>query len=388
MLSALRHALALSWRSLRHEPRKAAALTTALWIAFSLPVLTWLSTQHLESSLFARSESTPILLGSPGNDYDLALSSLYFRSRPRETLPIATLTSIEAESPGLVVPIYLGHSLQGRPIVATSRSYFDVRGLTAESGRLPLQLGEIVVGAGVARELRLEVGDRLRNDLTNLYDLSGAYPFLLEVVGILASTRSADDDAVFTGLKTAWTLDGRMHGHDAVQPEDILGDENGTLEASAAIFLFAELNAQSRQSFHLHGDPDAAPISALLVFPSSRKQHDLLLGSIALRSDLQAIRPRKIVESVLEIVLRLQRLLGAGFLAIAVAMTLLVGTVLGLTARLRQRDLQLFRELGASRARVSAILGAEIVWVCCGALFASGATATATYFLLHHLLPL
>lgn len=388
MLSALRHSLSLSWQSLRHEPGKAVALTTALWIALSLPTLTWLVSTHLEHSLFARSDSTPILLGAPGNDYDLALSSLYFRSRPQATLPVAVQESIEADAPGVVVPLYLAHTLQGRPIVATGQRYFDVRGLAARQGRLPLQLGEIAVGAQVARDLRLQIGDRLRNDLTNLYDLSGAYPFLLDVVGILAPTRSADDEAVFTGLKTAWTLDGRMHGHDAVRPEDTIADEDGTIEASAALFLFAELNAQSRQTFHLHGDPQAAPISALLVFPSSRKEHDLLLGRVALRSDLQAVRPRRIVESVVGIVLRLQRLLGAYFVATALAMALLVATVLGLTARLRQRDLQLFRDLGASRVRVLAIVGSEIVWVGAMALLATAVTALATRLLLTELLPL
>lgn len=386
-MNAPRHIAFLSWQSVRHEPWRSGALCVALWIALALPALTWLGSARLESSLLARSEATPILVGAPGNDYDLALSSLYFRSRPRSTLPFRVLEEIRSADPGPAVPLYLAHTAQGRPIVATDLSYLDLRGLEIARGRRPLQLGEVVAGAAVAERLGLSVGDRLRNDLTNLYNLAGAYPFLLEVVGVLEPSSTADDQAFFTGLRTGWTLDGRLHGHQAIAPEDAIAEEDGTLEASAAVFLFAELSEANRDSFHLHGDPEDAPVSAILVFPPTQRQHDLLLGRLALRSDVQAVRPSKVVESVLEIVLGLRRLLQTTFALSTMAMGALFVSIVSLTHRLRRRDLQLFRDLGASGRRIFAIVAAELGWILLAALGATLATLVVAAQLAQRFLP-
>ena len=363
LLRAAANANFLALHSLRHEPWRALAIAAALGLTAALPLAAWLAGGALERSLLARSESTPILVGARGNDYDLALSSLYFQSRPQARISFGTVAHLRADRPDLFVPLYLAHTAQGAPIVATTQDYFAARNLTLEVGRPALQLGEVVVGAEVARRFGCGVGARLRNDLTNLYNIAGAYPFLLRVVGVLAAAGTADDGAIFTSLKTAWTLDGRMHGHQAVSAADTLAQEDGTVEASAAIFLFPELTATNRASFHLHGPEEEAPITAVLVFPDSAQSHDLLLGDLALDEELQAVRPRKIVETVLGIVLRLRRLLDLYFVQVTLAALLLAALIAVLTARLRRSETRLLRDLGAGRGQIAMTVVAEISWI-------------------------
>ena len=283
-LASAKDSLALALMNLRHEPGRALVLSSALALVAFLPIATWLAADSLETSLFARSEATPILIGAPGNDYDLAFAALYFRNRPQATVPFKIVGELSAVDFVTVIPLYLAHSIQGVPLVATDESYLAMRGLQIATGRRALQLGEIVAGAAVARRFELEPGDQVRNDLSNLYNLSGAYPFVLRVVGILKPTRTADDQAFFAGLKTAWTLDGRMHGHQSIDPgttrraaaaEDTVAKDEGAngateldddvLEASAATFMFAELSAANRENFHLHGEQAEAPISVALA---------------------------------------------------------------------------------------------------------------------------
>ncbi len=57
------------------------------------------------------------------------------------------------------VPLYVRFSSQGFPIVGTSLDYFRFRGLEIADGRKMVQLGEAVVGAGVAARLGLAPGD-------------------------------------------------------------------------------------------------------------------------------------------------------------------------------------------------------------------------------------
>ncbi len=361
-----RHAVFLAWQQARYERWRTAALAGALCLLTALPLATWLGGDVVERSLLSRADATPILVGAPGNDYELTLASLYFRTRPQTTLPVRVVDELSRQIQGAVVPVYMAHSAQGVPLVATTAAYFGAREMTLAQGRPALQIGEIVVGSAVARRFSYTVGGQLRNDLQNLYNLAGAYPFLLRIVGILAPTQGPDDHAIFTNLKTAWTLDGKMHGHEAVDLDSEAlapGEERAAddiVEASAALFLFSELTSANQSTFHLHGEADLAPVSAVLLFPADRREHDIALGHLALRTDLQAIRPSRVLETLVSLVLRLRRVLDAYVVSVALATTLLVALLAVLTVRQRREELQLLTDLGASRRRIGTILLAEL----------------------------
>lgn len=403
-------ALYLAWRYLVSAPARTWVLIFGSTVALFLPIFTGLAAARLQTTLLARAEASPILLGAAGGEFELTVASLYFR-RPTDAgsgpgreadggpapVPFGLVGRVDEAGYGLAVPLHVGHSAGGAPVVGTVPEYFEKRGLEVERGRPVLSIGEVVAGAEVARQFRLQVGDRMRSDLSNLYDLAGAYPLLLEVVGILAPSDGPDDVVFFTGVETSWALDGLFHGHEAISEENALPgalsegvassrpgdspallaepgnaapgrspaatDELENLEASAALFLFAEIDDRNRQSFHLHGDPDQAPLTSVLVFPNSRRDHDQLLGDFALEELYQAIRPVEVVGTLLELVLRLRRALGAYFALVAVATAAFVGLVLWLSTRLRRDELRLLERLGASRLTVATLLGTEMVLV-------------------------
>ena len=151
--------------------------------------------------------------------------------------------------------------------------------------------------------------------------------------------------------------------------------EGENLEATAAIFLFTDFSAQSPESFHLHGDPEDAPLTAVLVFPESQRSHDQLIGDFALEETLQAVRPTIIMRTVLGIVLRVREGLSIYFATVAVSTIAFFGLVLTLSLRLRRAEMRLMRRIGCSRSAIALIVGTEVVLVVVAAI---GLTALAS----------
>lgn len=361
--AALGHALYLAWRYLRSSPWRTLTLILGVTVALFLPSFTWFAGSAVESALLERARTSPVLLGHKGNEFDLTMSALYFRGTVRDPIPHGKRREVEAQRYGLTVPLHVRYTSGGVPIVGTSLEYFDARGLTIERGRSLAMLGEVVAGARVAETIGLEPGNTLRSDLTNLYNIAGAYPQVLRVVGVLAPSGSPDDHVLFADVKTAWMLDGLFHGHENVTPETALNPEAGVgeaLEATAALFIFNELTEQNRDAFHMHGSEDEAPLSAILVFPRDRRAYDQLLADYALEDRFQAVLPESVVRTILGIVLRVKEGLAVYLAAVVITTAAFFVLVISLSLRLRRREIALMKRIGSSPNAIATIVLAEV----------------------------
>src|SRR5688572_30144942 len=169
----LRNALFLALRYLRSAPGRTAVLIAGAAVAFFLPLFTWRAAALVEHTLLLRAERSPILIGAKGNEFDLTLSSLYFRGQVREPIGPRELDKARQAGYGMCVPLYVAHTAARAPIVGTGLEYFEARGLGLAKGRLPALLGEVVAGADIASAMRLSVGGTVRSDLRNLYNIAG-----------------------------------------------------------------------------------------------------------------------------------------------------------------------------------------------------------------------
>lgn len=374
----MRDALYLAARYLRWSPWRSLVLVGGIATAIFLPLFTWRAGAVLEDELVRRATASPLLVGAKGNEFDLTMSSLYFRGQVADPITYGEVAALDRAGYGVAVPLYVAHTAGGAPIVGTDAAYFDARDLYAAEGRLPALLGEVVAGASAAARFDLGLGDTIRSDLANLYNLAGGYPILLTVVGILAPAHSPDDDAFFTDVKTTWTLDGLMHGHGDIAPEDRLDPDaeteaDGNIEATAALFLFQKIDDSNRDSFHLHGDPAAAPLTAVLLLPKDRREHDKALGDFALDEHLQAVEPESVVRTVLGIVVRIGEALQTFYGVVALSTLAFVALVISLSLRLRSDEMTLMRRIGCSRFTIATVVGVEVGLVAMAAsLLAAG----------------
>ena len=366
----MKDALFLALRYLRSSPWRTFILIFCTSIAMILPINTVVAVQLLTEKLQQRGIETPILVGQKGDDFDLTMNALYFKGEIGDPVSMSVYEQVDALNAGVSVPLYIKHSASRTPVVGTSIDYLDARGLTISQGRPFALLGEVVVGSQVAVEFQAQVGDTIRSDLQNLYNIAGSYPMNLKIVGILHQVGTVDDYGIFADVRTVWALDGLLHGHDKVNANNALNtnQDSENLEATAAIFMFPELNDDNRSTFHLHGDESEMPLSSVLVFPTSQQSHDILLGHFALSDLVQAMKPSQVVDDILEIVLQIQRGLSVYFGALFLSTTAFFILVVGLSLQLRRTELDLIRRIGGSKETIRNMIVAELSLVCLGAL--------------------
>jgi putative ABC transport system permease protein len=371
---ALRHALFLAARSLSHHRIRSSLIVIAVAISVGLPLAIRSLIHQSTDAMMARGRSTPLVVGARGSELDLVVAALYATTAPPRPLPVAEFERVKSMTAGLAVPMHVGFTARKQPIIGTTLDYFLRRGLVPEHGRLLATIGECVVGAKASAALNVTAGDPLVTDASDPYNLAGTIPLKLHVVGTLAPTGTADDDAIFVDVKTAWIIAGIGHGHQEAStirdPNDLVGSVDGHVVTSERLRHVEEITPESIASFHFHGDPGTFPIHAILLWPADEKEGTLLRGAFQRRDEpLQVVRPSEVMERLVREILRVRRMLDGLFAVIALATTAIVGLVVGLAVRLRREELTTMVRLGAARGTVAWIIGTEVFLL---ALLAAG----------------
>ena len=373
------HSLYVAWQYLRFHKIKTAVLIAALTLTSYLPLAVHIVVRASEIQMLDRSQSTPLILGQKGSALDLAMNTLYFASRPPETVSMQDSDQIDETGFAFAIPLYNRYRAKGYPIVGTTVDYMGFRRLEIASGRMFAVLGECVLGAAVADRLGLGPGDSLITAPENPFDLGGVYPLKMKVVGVFGRSHSPDDRAIFVDVKTAWVIEGLGHGHQdlaAVQdPEVVLTEQDGRLVASAKIVQYNEIIPENMDSFHFHGDTSLFPLTAVIAVPHDAKSATLLMGRYLPETGaVQLIRPLDVVQALLRNIFKIQRVLNIVFAVVSVAMLLTIFLVIVLSLRLRQPEIETMYRLGCSRLKMAQFLAAEF-----GVIIVVSAVLTAAF---------
>ncbi len=357
----------LGTRYLRRKKAKTFLLVAAFSLVWLLPTLVALVVDRAEQHLRQRSAQTPLLLGRTGSPLELVFNGLYFTKPDQPTYPLREAQALRDGCQS--IPIYARFSAQDDRIVGTSIDYFRFRDLDYSAGRGFIRLGECVVGSRVAERRGLGVDDAVISSPGSMFDLAGVYPLKMRICGVLAPTGTADDDAIFVDLKTAWIVEGLGHGHDEVttidddaklQPKEATRD---TIRLNASVVEYREITPENVASFHFHGDQADFPITAAIVLPESAKAQALVKGDLQGRSDLQIVSPTTEMDELFTTVFRIQSVVTAILTAIGIA-TLAIGfLVFSLSHRLRREEFQNLANMGADPALMRALVIFEALFV-------------------------
>lgn len=360
----------LTLRHLRAHPVRTGVMVVSLAIALVLPVAASTLFDHYESELRRRADDTPLVLGARGKRFDLVLSSLWFRSSRLDPVKYGRVDEVHDSGLAVAVPIHARFTARGHPIVATSREYYERRGLAVAAGREPAFVGEALLGANVALATGLGCGDALFSDPEDTYDISKGAATKLAIRGVLAPSGGPDDDVVFVDVKTAWVLEGVAHGHDdAAELSDdlLLGKSDERIVVSPALIEHNELTADNATSFHIHGDPADLTVTAVLIFPNDRKSGTILKSRINAAGEVQVLSPARVVDDLISFVFRIKRVFDAVSLLLLFATLALVTLILVLSSRMRVREMAALHRIGASRFVIAGLHLGESVLVVLGA---------------------
>jgi putative ABC transport system permease protein len=371
--------LYIAWRYVTFNKVRTATLIACVTLIAVLPLTLEALLAESERQLLSRADSTPLLLGAKGSALDLVMNALYFDDEVPELVSMATVEEIADSGLATPIPLYVRFKARQFPIVGTTLDYFDFRSLQIAQGRQLALLGEAIVGADVAERLSIAAGDSLLSSPETVFDLAGVYPLKMRVVGVLQQSHTPDDLAAFVDVKTAWVVQGLVHGHEDLSRSNdatvIIDRSDANVIASAKVVQYTEITEQNIDSFHFHGDPEQYPLSGVIVVPEDDKSGTILRGRyLAGESPHQLVVPETVIDGLLANVFRIKNVLDAVIFVVGIATVLALTLVFALSIRLRQREISTLFRLGGSRLTVARLLLAEIAIIVaasaglCGAL--------------------
>jgi len=306
----------IAWRYLAFNKVRSVTLIACVTLIAVVPLVLELLLAESEQQLLSRAESTPLLLGARGSALDLVMNGLYFDDEVPELVSMAAVHEVEDSGLALPIPLYVRFHARQFPIVGTTLDYFDFRGLEIAQGRPLALLGEAVIGAGVAEHLDIAAGDSLLSSPETVFDLAGVYPLKMRVVGVLLRSHTPDDLAVFVDVKTAWVVQGLVHGHEdlvrARDPMVVIGRTDANVVAGAKLVQYNEITGENIDRFHFHGDPDEYPLSAVIVVPGDDKSGTILRGRyLEGEHRHQLVVPETVIHGLLAHLFRIKNVLGS-----------------------------------------------------------------------------
>jgi len=362
----LRQSIYLAYKYISFHRIRSSVLIFSLGIIIYLPNGLKRLIVESEAQMIRRAQSTPLIVGAKGSSIDLVINSLYFQQEKTEPITTSTLGEVNDTGFGFAIPMVNMFSARNFPIVGTDSEYFNFRKLSLASGRWMSFVGECVIGSSVAEKLDIGVGDSLVSSPENLFDLAGVYPLKMNIVGVLETSDSPDDGAIFVDVKTNWVIMGLGHGHeDLVQVDDptvVIQRDSNEVKAGAKLFLYNSISGENIESFHFHGDMDSYPLSALIFVPNDHKSETLFRGRFETGSfDEQVIVPEDVVNNLLQSIFRIKHIFNTVFALVGIATLLILGLIITLSVRLRKNEIFTMFTIGSSRGKIVEIVGFELI---------------------------
>ncbi len=326
---------------------KVSSLITTITLMFTVVVFLLLNSSLDEYSerLTTRTNNDIIIGGSPGSGVDMIMKSLYFKNVDQPTVKYKYLEAVKKYAN--TAPLFYHYTAQGLPVISTSTDYFSMRRLELKEGAMITRMGDCILGAEAAKELKLKVGDSLISESKNVFNPAGSVPVKLEVKGILKNTSSPDDQVIFTSLKTGWTMHGLGHAH----PDD---EEEPSLAIS-----YIEFTEETLKTFHFHGEMEDYPLTAVLIKPESEKHRAFLFGESSVTADFNILDPKEGLSGFLDMLFHLDELFLIILSLVISVIALLVLLVFFLNLKLRKKEKKLFDRIGFEKVFFSRLVALE-----------------------------
>ena len=317
--------------------RKLTTSLTVLSVALSVGLIYSVLTLREETRKRFEEEGQffDVVVGAKGSPLQLTLSALYFMDVPTGNIKFSDYEAIKKnEDVAAAYPICMGDTYHGYRIVGTVPELFDYTWTRASTGekRKPFKLAqgnvfkksmEAVLGSAVARTEGLKIGDTFIGahgyiELPAGMAVEDHSKFPYTVAGIMASSGTPNDRAIFCTMDSVWEVHGQ---HKEAEPQ-----QEGERHKEASSMVTAVLVSLE---------------SPALRFEFVEYVNDTF--------NAMATRPIEQIAKLYDSILATAKsvLLAVGYLVVAIsAISILIGLYLSIIQR--KRDLAIMRALGAS----------------------------------------
>ncbi|MFM2186788.1 MAG: hypothetical protein RIR43_1360 [Pseudomonadota bacterium] len=338
----MRGLLAIAWASAWH--RRFALSLVALSLALSaFLLLTVERVRHDVRENFSNAVSgTDLIVGARSGAVQLLLFSVFRVGQPTQGIDYRSVQALEKD-PAVrwVIPLSLGDTHRGYPVVATTETYFERfrygqrRELTFDTGRRFEHVFDAVLGADVAQQLGYGLGTNLvlRHGSGEL-DTADHTDMPFTVVGILARTGTPVDRSIHI----------RLEGMEALHLDWAMGIPMPGRRTSAQAALAHDLRPRT--------------VTAALVGLKARGAVFAVQRRVASyeAEPLMAVLPGVALDELWATVGNAEKALA--LMSALVGLVSIVGLVAVVMTALeqRRRELAVLRSVGAGPRRVMALL--------------------------------
>ncbi|MBK1883768.1 ABC transporter permease [Luteolibacter pohnpeiensis] len=296
-----------------------------------------------ETSFSKESGQYDLVVGAKGSPLQLVLSSIYQLDIPTGNIPYSRYLALKKDRRiSMAIPVGLGDNYHGFRIIGTEPSLFDLtdRGdinkklFSFREGRSFQQDLEAVIGADVARQSGLKIGDSFvgTHGLVSTAGSSQHTDFPYRVVGILNSSGMSTDRGIYVSLSSVW----RIHEKEA------------------------EIHAKLAGIDPVKGLSENREVTAVLLRLKAVGMRLWMTQEIQKRTESMAAIPvnelHRLFVRILEPVQN--ALLGIACLVVLVSALTIVATFYQAAER-RRADLAIMRALGAHRREILALVLTE-----------------------------
>lgn len=204
--------LKISWKSLKSKPLTSGL--SILLIAFGTAILSilLLASNQIAAKLDENSKDIDLVVGAKGSPLQLILSSIYYMDNPTGNIPQEDAIKL-SRNPFVkrAVPLAMGDNYKGFRIIGTDSNYISLYALKNAQGEFWKQDFEVSIGAAVAAELKLKIGDQFHG-AHGLTESTHRHDHAHYVVkSILKKQGNVTDNLILTNLSSIW----KMHGASA-----------------------------------------------------------------------------------------------------------------------------------------------------------------------------
>ncbi|MBC6426620.1 MAG: ABC transporter permease [Ekhidna sp.] len=346
----------LSIKNVLAKPLSALLSILLFGFGVSIIVLILLVSSFLKSEIAKNAQGIDLVVGAKGSPLQIILANIFHIDFPTGNIALRDADNLTKNRLiASAIPLSLGDSYKGYRIVGTTRKYPELYEAGLKEGEWFEEEMTAVIGAAIATELQLKIGDELESDHGLSANIGGHEEHPFTVAGILSPSGSMLDNLVLVSVESVWEVHSEHEEeHKEVETEEIIRLEQLGLEVTS-------------------GQLETQEITSLLIKYRSPMAAVQLPRIVNGTSNLQAASPP--YETA-----RLFNIIGVGvdvvnILGIVIVVLSAGSVFIALFNSLKERkyELAIMRAMGAGRSKVFRLIMIEgLVLTAIGSLFGFG----------------
>ena len=282
-----------AFKNMAIKKAKIVLIVISIVISACVGILAYNISEQVDSGFKTTAAYYDMIIGPSGSSTQLAMNTMFFTDKPLGTISYEYVEQLQKDTRvNKVVPFTMGDSYNGAKIVGTTADFLE--GKELREGEMYSGKFQCVIGSAVAEKYGLSLGSTLvtSHGLTEGGHAHEGNP--LTVVGILAATKTAYDNVIFTPCETVWAT----HDHSDEESEEAEHTETHEEEEAQEHTHTSEDTHSHQESADTH--EEHGEVCAILVKSKSFNAYSQISAEYGENSKLLVINPSEVLREVLE----------------------------------------------------------------------------------------